>query len=185
MPLTAKFVRREGWYSLSGYNKMADNTFPNVYTVLSGLALLDEHAFRWPKYRYAKMIWRDYIRAGYATAVTEDVLSIPLFSRIYKWTLAPYNIRSLLQRIAKTLKTYVRFGYDYCIGRRLAFSNVYDFCAQFITRHMLELDQPMFGFFWSCTFTHDDYNVATSLDRIFVDYLRLFEQLKLFDIMQH
>ncbi|XP_017856738.1 PREDICTED: uncharacterized protein LOC108609527 [Drosophila arizonae] len=181
MPLTAKFVRQEGWYPLSGYNKMADNTFPNVYTVLSGVAMLDEHAFRWQKYRDTRMIWRDYIRAGYATAVTEDVISIPLFRQIYKTTPMPYNLRSLLLSIAETLKTYVSFGYDYCIGRRLAFSYVYDFCAQFITRHMLELDQPMFGFFWSCTFTHDSYNVATSLDRIFVDYLYLFEQLKLFD----
>ncbi|TDG38294.1 hypothetical protein AWZ03_015284, partial [Drosophila navojoa] len=79
MPLTAKFVRREGWYSLSGYNKMADNTFPNVYTVLSGLAVLDEHAF----------------------PVTEDVLSIPLFSRIYKWTLHN-TLRHLLQLNATT-----------------------------------------------------------------------------------
>lgn len=36
MPKTHRRVQGEGWYELRGYNKMGDNTFPNVMAISTG-----------------------------------------------------------------------------------------------------------------------------------------------------
>lgn len=35
MPLTAKFVRQPGWFEMLGYNKVGDNTLPNLLALLT------------------------------------------------------------------------------------------------------------------------------------------------------
>lgn len=39
MPHTKNWVKNHGFYEFTGYNKVADNTFPNAMAVLAGLTL--------------------------------------------------------------------------------------------------------------------------------------------------
>lgn len=36
LPKTYKYVENNGWLSLDGYNKIDDNTFPNLMAILTG-----------------------------------------------------------------------------------------------------------------------------------------------------
>lgn len=37
MPRTSELLRSHGWYELRGYNKVEDNTFPNLMAILTGM----------------------------------------------------------------------------------------------------------------------------------------------------
>ncbi|EDV94062.1 GH25085 [Drosophila grimshawi] len=188
MPKTLNFVRKSGWFEMEGYNKVADNTVPNLLPILTGhMASQLENICEIHSYGCLDKlpwIWTDYARAGYTTALGEDILGEGIFVMDlpgFKHKPVNYYLRPLLLGISRVLRTYKRFGYDYCIGRRLSLAYVYDFCAQFTARFVEELDQPTFALFWSCTFTHDYYFGASSLDAKFVEYLRLMERHRLFE----
>jgi len=36
MPLTSAFVSQKGWFEMEGYNKVGDNTLPNLMAILTG-----------------------------------------------------------------------------------------------------------------------------------------------------
>lgn len=43
-PITDKYLRDTGWVRLNGYNKMADNTFPNLMAILTGQSLAQSYS---------------------------------------------------------------------------------------------------------------------------------------------
>ncbi|XP_060655763.1 uncharacterized protein LOC132791003 isoform X1 [Drosophila nasuta] len=189
MPRTAEFVSQRGWFEMEGYNKVADNTLRNLLPILLGQTVEQYprkcgqneveciEKFPW--------IWKDYKRAGYTIALAEDMAdSGVLFTNNkngYFPGLVDHSLHALLLRMEQAMKTYVRFGYNYCIGRRLTISYVYDFCQQIISRYMEESHQPTFGYFWSSTFTHDYNFGAASLDAKFDQYLQQFKAHNLFE----
>jgi hypothetical protein len=71
--------------SLLGYNKVGDNTFPNVMPVLTGLAE-DElrDACPWPSARHkldpCPFIWKQFAERGYRTACGEDATWMTSFN---------------------------------------------------------------------------------------------------------
>ncbi|XP_034134977.1 uncharacterized protein LOC117588039 isoform X1 [Drosophila guanche] len=183
MPKTAEYVQQLGWFEMEGYNKVADNTFPNLCTVLAGgkpvqLEKVCEEQGSCP------WIWRDFKEAGYSTAYGEDIASDSVFSVSepdFRYAPTDFYLRPLLSGLTESMHTFRRFGYNYCVGRRLAISYLYDFCMQFTQRLIEELDQPAFGFFWSCTFTHGYHYGASSLDGVFMDYLKILERHEIFE----
>ncbi|KAL7739161.1 hypothetical protein ACLKA6_010382 [Drosophila palustris] len=189
MPKTAKFVSQLGWFEMEGYNKVADNTVQNLLPVLMGCTAEQSprRCKRDDKECVAQFpwIWKDYKRAGYTTALGEDLASSGIvFTQDglgYHPGEVDHSLHSLLLRMEQVMSIYVRFGYNYCIGRRLAVSYVYAFCEQFVSRYVEELDQPAFGYFWSCTFTRDYNFGAASLDDRYLGYLQQLEAHQLFD----
>ncbi|XP_017155344.1 uncharacterized protein LOC108164222 [Drosophila miranda] len=188
MPRTAEYVRKLGWFELEGYNKVADNTFPNLCVVMAGgkpkelekVCELSRHG----RMDSCPWIWRDYKKAGYSTAYGEDILEFGVFigqNNGFLEVPTDFYLRPLLMGLAQSMRTYRRFGYDYCLGRRITVSYLYDFCMQFAQRFIEELEQPAFGFFWSCTFTHDYHFGASSLDSLFIDYLKKLEKHQVFE----
>ncbi|XP_020804809.1 uncharacterized protein LOC110181412 [Drosophila serrata] len=154
MPKTAEFVKQEGWYEMEGYNKMGDIAFSNLCAILGGSKSHIVCEQRFP------LIWKAFKDAGYTTAFGEDSveLSVPPGLR------TDYQLRTLLEDIGESMASVTRFGMKFCLGRRLSFSYLYDFCMQFAQRLIEDLDQPAFGVFWSSTFTNDYRQGPTSLD---------------------
>ncbi|XP_034472053.1 uncharacterized protein LOC117779844 [Drosophila innubila] len=189
MPRTAEFVSQVGWFEMEGYNKVADNTEENLLPILMGHTVKQaprkcdrddrECVSRLP------WIWKDYKKAGYTIALAEDLASTGVvFTEDvlgYHPGEVDHSLHSLLLRMEQLMAIYVRFGYNYCIGRRLTISYVYDFCEQFVSRYVEELDQPAFGYFWSSTFTHDYNFGAASLDDRFLGYLQKLQAHQIFD----
>nr|CAD7259343.1 unnamed protein product [Timema shepardi] len=76
MPNTVSHLRHNGWTELKGYNKIGDNTFPNLMAILTGYSVKELEHLCWPG-RKSKMddcpfLWKDFSRQGYVTAYVED-----------------------------------------------------------------------------------------------------------------
>jgi len=76
MPKTVKYLRSSGWLEMSGYNKVGDNTLPNLAAVVTGLTMdqLKNQCWTSPYTPFDKcpFIWKDYSELGYVTAYAED-----------------------------------------------------------------------------------------------------------------
>ncbi|XP_017074979.2 uncharacterized protein LOC108110423 [Drosophila eugracilis] len=185
MPLTSDFVSQEGWFEMEGYNKVGENTLPNLMALLTG---------RTPRQWRSKcdvresgcldslvFLWNHFHSAGYLTAYADDSTSISTFNYLkmgFKRPPVDFYLRPFLMAIEQTLKY---FDFKYCIGRRHSFSYVFDFAKQLIERFVFEQPKPLFGVFWTSSFTHDDFRGGANLDRLFVGYMEEFKKLRLFD----
>ncbi|KAH8281819.1 hypothetical protein KR054_003155, partial [Drosophila jambulina] len=165
MPLTSKFVHQEGWYEMEGYNSVTDKT------------PWKEQLFCDPRKppcpNDLTLLWEHFRSAGYLTAYAEDVTSGHLGMGSVDFNLHPF-----LVVIEKVFKTVSKFGY--CLGRRRSFSYVFDFAKQLIQRYVLKLPMPLFGVFWTSSFTQNDFRGGRNLDKLFVRYLEEFQKFGLF-----
>ncbi|XP_016963168.2 uncharacterized protein LOC127010676 [Drosophila biarmipes] len=171
MPKTSRFVKELGFFEMEGYNKVGDTTFSNLCAIFAGEQSDKKCLKRFP------LIWRKFQESGYTTAFAEDILrsSVPLEIP------SDYQLHSLQTVISETMSTFRRFGFEYCMGRRVSFSYLYDFCMQFTQRMIEELDQPAFGLFWSSTFTRNYPLGSISLDDKFMEYLEIMQRHRVFE----
>ncbi|XP_068151714.1 uncharacterized protein [Drosophila tropicalis] len=188
MPKSAEFVTQPGWYEMQGYNKVGDNTLPNLLAILTGRTQRqwrDTCDVRKPGcFDYIDYWWNHFSDAGYLTAYAEDLASISTFNYLkYGFQKQPVNyyLRPFLVVIENALQTMRYYHSVYCVGRRYSFSYVFDFAHQLIQRFIHETPKPIFGLFWTSSFTHEDYRGGYNLDSHFVDYLTRFQELGLFD----
>ncbi|KAH8249612.1 hypothetical protein KR032_010890 [Drosophila birchii] len=187
MPSVYEYVsRRPGWFEMQGYNKVGDNTYPNLMPVLTGHSekgieklcnvskpgCLDTLPF----------IWKRFKSASYMTAFAEDCAFINTFNYLKAGFIkqpTDYYLRPLLLAIEQKFKVTEDYGFPFCVGRQHSFSYVWNFGKQFVDRFLGR--SPIFGFLWSNSFTHDYYQGATALDKLFRKYLRSFEEAHLFE----
>lgn len=84
MPLTKEHLDKQGWLELRGYNKMGDNTYPNLMAFLTGFN--ESRAFSQcnPYKPYGldscPFIWYGFRDAGYITGYGEDTVEISTFN---------------------------------------------------------------------------------------------------------
>nr|XP_016994295.2 uncharacterized protein LOC108055453 [Drosophila takahashii] len=185
MPRVLKFVSQPGWFEMQGYNKVGDNTFPNLLAILTGDSEEGVKDFCDVKkpgcLDTLNFIWKRFKKANYTTAFAEDCESISTFNYLKPGFVrqpTDFYLRPLLFAIEKQFKVTKDYGYPYCVGRHLSFSYVWDFGQQFIDRFLGRT--PLFGFIWSNSFTHDYYEGATALEDLFLKYLKSFEESDLF-----
>ncbi|XP_062141985.1 LOW QUALITY PROTEIN: uncharacterized protein LOC133850041 [Drosophila sulfurigaster albostrigata] len=188
MPLTAKFVRQTGWYEMLGYNKVGDNTLPNVLALLTGgspteltkycdintPSCMDTYSF----------IWNHYRNAGYLTAYAEDLSTIDTFHYFlpgFQREPVDYYLHPFMKAIEQNMDKVQHLGYEFCVGRRQSYRYVLDYIAQIVQRFVQEMPKPLFGLFWMNSFSHDDFSGAASVDKDFVSYLEEFKSLGLFE----
>ncbi|XP_030377829.1 uncharacterized protein LOC115626587 [Scaptodrosophila lebanonensis] len=186
MPKMFEFVNEEGWYEMQGYNKVGDNTFPNILAALTGHSEAGSRAIcnvsevncldRLP------FIWRNYKQANYLTAYGEDCVELNALQYLKPGFLkqpTDYYLRHFIVALEDKFKLRHRFGNVYCVGRHLSFNYVFDFGLQFVERFVNET--PIFGLLWSNSFTHDDFAAPAALDEHFLDYMERFEAAGLFE----
>lgn len=81
---TYDFMRRNKWHEMEGYNKMGDNTFPNLMAVLAGYneetawARCDLHGVG--GIDACPLIWKNFHEYGYRTAYAEDECNMSTFN---------------------------------------------------------------------------------------------------------
>lgn len=171
MPKTKKYVDEHlNSILMSGYNKVGDNTFPNLIPILTGQSEEELTKTCWKtlktKFDECHFIWNDYSDAGYLTAYAEDFSFLGLF-----------NFGRLGFQVQPTHYYWKTFNYraeqklrnDLCLGPRPLYQVVIDYTKKFVTTLR---DDPFFGIFWSSSLTHSDLNSAPLSDDDYVDFFR-------------
>ncbi|XP_016973823.1 uncharacterized protein LOC108040749 [Drosophila rhopaloa] len=181
MPKVFRFLQGDGWYEMQGYNKVADNSFPNILAILSGysestareqvcdtnkLGCLDE----------IPMIWKYFKNASYLTGYAEDESNSNHFSYLkpgFSKKPMDYYFRPMLRALESEMDVYRLPEHPYmryCLGRRMANRYIYDYGLQFAQRFVHE--RPIWGMFWSNHFSHDDpFLPAAMQEKILGDLL--------------
>ncbi|KAH8236418.1 hypothetical protein KR026_001324, partial [Drosophila bipectinata] len=183
MPKVYNFLTRKGWYEMQGYNKIGDNTFPNLMAILTGHSLdsandnicdfkkrgcMDKYPFVWNLFR----------EAGYLTALAEDEPNISTFNYVKPGFVeqpTDYYQRPSQKAFETLLPQWKcpECTMKYCIGRRITSSYIYDFGSEFVRRYVDE--RPIWGLFWTNSFSHDNYRMPSKMEDFVLQYLSDFE----------
>ncbi|XP_026669249.1 uncharacterized protein LOC108624917 isoform X1 [Ceratina calcarata] len=180
VPNTERYLKETGWVQMNGYNKMGDNTFPNLMAILTGQNQAQAYSICKPTVSYkldqCSFIWRNFRDAGYVTAYGEDETSLNTFNYLKMGFVEPptdYYLRPYMLACEKLLKVKKRFGLKYCTGPESSFDRILDYAIEF-ARAFFGL--PYFGFFWTISVSHENANGLSSMDGKLLGKLKQLEQ---------
>ncbi|CAG5119932.1 unnamed protein product [Candidula unifasciata] len=165
---------------LHKYNRIGDNTFPNLVPILTGKTELElTRRYRSSRDFFDNMndefVWSEFSRAGYRTGLYFDSDHLTAFHFMKKgWDKPPvdyYYRATLIERARDPLMTHKERS---CVGDIPELSYSFDFWKQMSSTFQNEKTQPYFGFGFCVQLTHDEPNHASEGDGL---YLRFFEQL--------
>ncbi|CAG9825535.1 unnamed protein product [Phaedon cochleariae] len=181
MPETVKQLKQIGAVELLGYNKVGDNTFPNLMPVLTGMTEKELTENCWPKenafFDDCPFLWKDYKKKGFVTAYGEDSSWMGLFNyqrNGFQNQTVDYAYNYFNRESERALGNSHNMNVDECVGGRL----VYKDFLEYIKRFVITMDGnslPYFGFFWAVGLSHDYLNKPKLGDG---DYATLLKTLK-------
>lgn len=161
MPTTYDYLKRNEWIEMKIFNKVGDNTLPNLVAILTGHneSYVQENCS--PKLRggleKCKYLWNDFDEANYVTAYAEDSMEITTFNFYNKgFSKQPtdYYFRPFALAAEKNLPTTRdKPWYIQCLGHRHYADYIYNYGVDFAEKFK---NQPHFGFFWTNSFSHDN-----------------------------
>ncbi|XP_017074739.2 uncharacterized protein LOC108110262 [Drosophila eugracilis] len=180
MPRMYEYLLGQHWYELQGYNKMGDNTFPNLMAVLTGFnkssAYGQCHPDKVGGLDACPFIWKDFKAKGYTTAFAEDWSQYSTFEYSKRGFFhMPTDVygRPLILAAEKELKITHHSNMPYCLGRKPSSEYIYDLGVQF-TR--INRNSTFFGMFWTNTFSHNDFSMPSAMDNKMVEYMRTLDR---------
>ncbi|KAG5888318.1 hypothetical protein JTB14_001305 [Gonioctena quinquepunctata] len=171
MPRTHSYLEKH-FISLKGYNKIGDNTFPNLMALMTGYskAQLDDFCNTSVKMNNCRFVWDAFKNSGYVTAYAEDECCISTFNydRLgfrdppTDFYYHPYLLAS------ETLPTVRRYDMTFCSGPETSAERMLNAAKDF----SVTFDQvPSFGLFWMNSFSHDNVNLPTAMDDPMLSFL--------------
>ncbi|KAJ8666278.1 hypothetical protein QAD02_007940 [Eretmocerus hayati] len=131
MPETANLLRELGALELMGYNKVADNTYPNTVPLLSGLPVSEFEKLCWRNRKKpfddCPFVWKKAARSGYRTIFGEDACSMTIFNYLkpgFRKEPTDYYLRSFCVAEEATIGNTHRLNANLCFGTRLNFETL-------------------------------------------------------------
>ncbi|XP_030370959.1 uncharacterized protein LOC115621445 [Scaptodrosophila lebanonensis] len=180
MPLTYQYFQKKAWFELQGYNKIGDNTYPNLMALLTGFRVAGA-----PDPCNSEMVggldacpflWKYYKMHGYLTAYAEDWTKYSTFNFLkngFENQPTDYYLRPFILAIEKELKKYTKPKASICMGRRHYAEYVYDYAVDFT--NVLKM-RHSFGLFWTNSFSHNSFSKSSSMDNKTLQYMRTLEK---------
>ncbi|XP_071539090.1 uncharacterized protein [Panulirus ornatus] len=186
MPKTYRYLMEEvEALDFRGYNKIAENTLPNTYALMTGYTLQDLDKLKCSdKKKYllddCPLIWKDFANEGFLTGFGEDVVPRGIFTyRHSGFAKKPVDYfvedvyRTALSKLSHGVPSFRGFTYSPCVGPRLTVSVMHD--------HSLAMaeelqDMPYFAFYWSAGITHDHLRMPRVVDDGLVKLLTQFNE---------
>ncbi|XP_044572558.1 uncharacterized protein LOC123257456 [Drosophila ananassae] len=146
-PMVHEYLKGEGWYEMQGYNRIGNDSFANMFTMLSGTSKNTATQTNYCKKKMKNclnslpMIWKDFDQANYMTAYAEEGSqgnTFPVFStKPTDYYFRPFNLLGT-QNLEKNAN---------CLGRRTNHSYIFDFGRQYMQRYLKI--RPIWGLFWA------------------------------------
>ncbi|XP_072394029.1 uncharacterized protein [Diabrotica undecimpunctata] len=182
MPKTLNYLKQLGAVEMLGYNKVDDNTFPNVIPALTGKLVKEIEKSCWPNKNHhfddCPFVWKSYKQKGYVTAFDEDSSWMGIFNLLkYGFQKQPtdysfnYFDREAIKLIGNTNVGTVAV----CQGARWIYKVHLDYLTHFV-RTMEDNSQKYFGFFWENSISHDDLNLPRVGDDDYYSMFKSFEE---------
>ncbi|XP_051176271.1 uncharacterized protein LOC127291270 [Leptopilina boulardi] len=180
LPKTVDYLNKNEWLIMKGYNKMGENTFPNLMAILTGQGQEESHSKCTPNVPFGldncPLIWYNFRNAGYVTAYAEDEAPMSTFNLLKVGFVEPptdYYLRPYIIATEKLLKIHKRFECNYCTGPELSEERIINSAVDFAIRLS---GFPYFGFFWANSVTHDSINGLSIMDFYIHSKLKQLEE---------
>lgn len=174
MPKTVKLLDELDFIEYKGYNKVEDNTFPNLMAVLTGsnyTRIVDYCSPYSGHVNECDFIWKEFKKAGYITAYAEDETVINTFNYLKEgfseqptdFFYMPYMLAA--ESISKSMVDHR----TYCAGPETSIERILNVITDFSTSLKA---YPKFGLFWSSSASHDYLNSPSRFDEIYTEFFR-------------
>lgn len=168
MPKTVHHLRSNGWLELLGYNKIGENTLPNVAALLMGLTSDQMKNQCWTS-RYKKIddcpfIWRNFSEVGYVTAYAEDEPRGGTFNYAKTGFVVPptdYYIRPFLLASEDRLNVKTRHSLNVCLGPTPTTEHIFRYIIDIVTVFESAL---YFVMTWINNFSHSSNAIPADMD---------------------
>lgn len=175
MPKTLAYLQKYGAIELFGYNKVGDNTFPNVMPLLLGVGENELKKTCLPNSRSTfdncPFIWQWFKDMGYYTALGEDSAKLGTFNYLkvgFSGTPTDYYLYTFMHESEKHIGANKDFNSYLCMGYKYYYRVLLDYIQSLTSTLKYE---RLFGFFWEVTMSHDYLNYPMIMDE---DYERFF-----------
>ncbi|XP_028039700.1 uncharacterized protein LOC114250149 [Bombyx mandarina] len=173
MRLTSKYLEDHGAVEFFGYNKVGDNSFPNLFPVLTGKSFKYLKRKLRNEFEQWNFIWDDYKKAGFNTAMGSDSIAGLLGSYEYNWEKIPTdNYLQPFMFEARHMFHDKQYNYHKCLGDKLLYKILLDYISD-ITIKLKSV--RLFGLFWEESISHDDLKLPHIMDE---DYLNLMKKIE-------
>jgi hypothetical protein len=162
MPETYNFLTRNNWIEMKGYNKIGENTYPNLMAILTGLKLDEaKQKCNWKNecdLEKCRFLWDEFKDANYLTAYAEDYMPLTTFN-YYKTGFCKqptdYYFRPFALAAEDFMRTMFDKSWDYrCLGYRHYADYIYEYALDFAVQNR-NRNNSYFGLFWTNSFSHD------------------------------
>ncbi|XP_049822339.1 uncharacterized protein LOC109599737 isoform X2 [Aethina tumida] len=180
MPKTVGYLKEIDAVELLGYNKVGDNTFPNLIPVLTGLFEDELGSTCWKKgghFDNCTYLWDLYKEKGFMTSFGEDAAWMGIFNYVRQGFInqpTDYAYGYFNKFAEGQIGNSHNLNVDECIGARDIYKDLLKYITRLTSRFHME-DTPYFAFYWGASLSHDYLNKPSIGDQI---YLEFFKDLK-------
>ncbi|CAL7949038.1 unnamed protein product [Xylocopa violacea] len=159
MPKTVHALQNLEAVEMLGYTKVADNTYPNLVPVLSGLSEAELHDLCWQSkdktFDECPFIWKNFSASGYRTAFAEDACSMTTFNylkRGFRVQPTDYYLRPFCIASEKDIGNTHKLNANLCVGTRKTYDNLLSYAKKIASQFVVD---PYFAMIWQASLTHD------------------------------
>uniref|UniRef100_A0A0C9RZ88 FRYL_0 protein n=1 Tax=Fopius arisanus TaxID=64838 RepID=A0A0C9RZ88_9HYME len=180
MPKTVKTLESLSAIEMLGYNKVGDNTYPNIVPVLTGLSEKELQTTCWNEtskpFDDCPFMWKNFSTSGYRTIFAEDACSITTFNYLkpgfYRQP-TDYYLRPYCVAAENDIGNTRKLNTHLCLGTRKNFENFLTHSSK-VARTFSK--DPYFAFFWQASLTHDFFNYPQLGDDAYSKAIHQFYQ---------
>lgn len=179
MPKTVDYLKQKGAIELLGYNKVGDNTFPNLTPMLLGIKDTDLKRTCWPRndanFDNCPFIWQWFSEAGFYTALGEDSAKLGTFNFLkHGFIKSPtdYYIRTFIREAEYNVGNTKDFNSYICMGNKYFYKVLLDYILDLTT---VLRSFKLFGFFWEVSMSHDYLTYPMAMDDSYESFLKTLD----------
>lgn len=179
MKKTRQFLRSRGSLQLLAYNKLGDNSYPNLFPLVTGKSFKDvkktcvQHDENYFDIQKCPFIWDEFRKAGFYTALAAD--SSAGFLGAYESKLPKIPTDFYLQPfIYETRFVFADRTYNYhtCLHNRYFYKILLNYVKSVINKVS---KNKLFGIFWEQSVSHEHPTQSSAMDEHYYKLLKNLE----------
>lgn len=178
MPKTLSYIKGKGAIELLGYNKIADNSFPNIVALLLGYTETELNMicqpYRHVTFDYCPFVWHWFKEAGYYTAFGEDSNYAGTFNYLLNGFMTmptDYYMHPFIYEAEKSVGANIDWHIRPCMHEKFFFDILLDYIGDLVSAVK---SSKLFGFFWEVSLSHEGLNYPMLMDD---SYEKFFKRL--------